>query len=199
MRLCYVREMYKTLLDPCVAPVVEPSASIDTLASTGLDGTTLIIVTVLAAVILATGVVAFLKAGTLRGKLTVFLIPALLLGTLAFNSPQSASATTGAPTVASEAVITFTYGVPTFDMDTAEITSEATFINPENCGVLTYQWQTNTYIAGEGPFLNNGVVLTSADPLIVPDCDFYRAQLLTTLTNGSGSITSTSNSVSICD
>jgi len=163
----------------------------------------MIVGAILVAVLLAAGVVAFLKARTLRGKLAAFVIPALLLSGLAFNSPQPASATPvgvpGAPSVVSDASITTNFGGISRSpyIHSISVTTEAVFENPEECGLLSYQWQTSPDLVA--PFVNYGTAVFTTAPAEVADCVDRRIQLVTTLTNSSGSASSISNATGTCD
>jgi hypothetical protein len=194
--------MFMTSLDPCVVPPVETPVAVEALANTGIDGSMMIVGAIVAAVLLAAGIFGFLKARTIRGKLASFVIPALLLGGLGFNSPQPAFATPvgvpGAPSVISEASIVTNWYAIEVGSHSISVTTEAVFENPELCGVLSYQWQTKPS-GDENPFVNYGPVVYTTAPAEVVDCVDRRIQLLTTLTNSSGSATSISNATGTCD
>jgi hypothetical protein len=193
--------MLMTSLDPCVVPPVETPVAVEALANTGIDSSMMIVGAIVAAVLLAAGIFGFLKARTIRGKLAAFVIPALLLGGLGFNSPQSAFATPfgvpGAPSVVSEASIFTNWYAIEVGSHSISVTTEAVFENPELCGVITYQWQTSP--DNVAPFVNYGPVVYTTAPAEVVDCVDRRIQLVTTLTNASGSATSISNATGTCD
>ena len=119
--------MISARLDPCVAPPVAES-----LAATGSDGPLLTIAVIGAIVLVAAGAIAMFTAKTLRGKIAAFVLPAVLLGSLAFNTPAPAFATTGAPTVTTEAVVVSVWDAPLVKYTVTEVTA-ATFRNPEGC------------------------------------------------------------------
>ena len=146
-------------------------------------------------VIVAGGITAVVMAKTLKGKLTALALPVFAVAGLALGNPQPSFAATGAPTVSSEAVIeTGTSSQPS-TLVRIEVTNDAQFANPEDCGTLRYQWQANngTTWVPDGDPSSTGSARERA--FCEPG---YQERLLITLTNTSGSVTSTSNTVYTC-
>jgi hypothetical protein len=186
--------MITALLDPCVVPPFVPPV-VESLAATGSDGALLTVAMVGAVVLVAAGAFAMLKAKTLRGKIAAFVLPAVLLGSLAFNAPAPAFAAAGAPTVATAGRISASYNSVTDEVTVTETTAVA-FANPEGCGVISYQWQSQANIGDA--WVNSGAALTSAEPLVTAPCIGFATRLLTTLSNNTGSVTSASNEEALC-
>jgi hypothetical protein len=183
------------VLEPCVAALPVAPPVVETLATTGTDGTFLAIGLTVAVVLVAVGVISVMKGRSRRGILAALVLPVLLLGGLALSSPQSAYATTGAPTVTTPAVISSTSGI--VDPEYYQ-TNAAIFDNPEGCGVLSYQWQLNSY--GAVIWDNYGPATASPESEEIADCfgGYDNVRLLTTLTNSSGSVTDSSNVNAMC-
>jgi hypothetical protein len=94
-------------------------------------------------VIVVGGITAVVMAKTLKGKLTALAIPFVAAAGIALGNPQPSFAATGAPTVTTQAVIV--NGTSSAPLTTArfEISADAVFNNPENCGTLSYQWEAS--------------------------------------------------------
>jgi hypothetical protein len=188
----YVCEMPTPIAEPCVTPVVTPV--VETLASTGTDATFLAIAVTVAAVFVAVGVVSVMKGQPRRGILTALVLPVLLLGGLALNSPQPAYATTDAPTVTTSAVIDAVFDGSLVSYSQLDA---AVFDNPEGCGVLSYQWQVGVLFPDE-VWADLGEPVTTANPATMTLCAHEALRLATTLTNSAGSATDISNEVAVC-
>jgi hypothetical protein len=176
-----------SLLVPCAAPVIPalPNTGLDVWLMTGVGG-----------IVVAGGITAVIMAKTLKGKLTALALPVFAVAGLALGNPQPSIAATGAPTVTTE--ISVGSSGPTLGTDTISLQTDAVFNNPENCGTLTYQWETNTTY--NGPFSATGEATSAFVPFSAEDCGPYnRGRVKVTLTNNSGSVSSTSNDSYLCD
>ena len=175
-----------SLLTPCAGPVVHslPNTGLDVWLMTGVGG-----------VVVAGGIAAVIMAKTLKGKLTALALPLVAAAGIALGNPQPSYAQTGAPTVASDVVIV---GGTSADPQTTarfELASQAQFNNPENCGTLRYQWQASN----GSDWVTDGDASAFSAARERPYCTpGYQERLLVTLTNSSGSATSTSNILYTC-
>lgn len=147
-------------------------------------------------IVVAGGITAVIMAKTLKGKLTALALPVFAVAGLALGNPQPSQAATGAPTVTTQ--IAVGSSGPSGGIDTINLQTDAVFNNPENCGTLTYQWETNT--SWDGPYSVTGAATSAFAPFSAQDCGPYRqGRVKVTLTNNSGSATSTSNASYLCD
>jgi hypothetical protein len=148
-------------------------------------------------VIVVGGITAVLMAKTLKGKLTALAIPLVAAAGIALGNPQPSFADTGAPTVTAQAVIASgTSSVPG-SIARFEISTDTVFANPENCGTLSYQWEASP--DGGTSWVADGDVSSTAVAHERTYCDLgYSEHLKVTLTNHSGSVTSTSNVLNTC-
>lgn len=171
-----------SMLTPCPAALPE----------TGIGAVQYIVYGV-AGLLLAGGITASVFAKSLKLKLMALALPIVASTWVITGNPQPAFATSGAPTVTSEAVIERVDNVePQFGMLTAPV-----FDNPENCGTLSYQWQGGIDSTNPWTWTNEGAATTAPTEFLLPNGYCY-VRLNVTLTNNSGSVTSTSEALGWC-
>ena len=148
-----------------------------------------------AGVLLAGGITAAVMAKSLKAKLVALSLPILAGAWVLTGNPQPVNAATGAPTVTTEAVIQYSG-----DGITAEysLLTDPVFDNPENCGTLSYQWQGGNDTSVPMVWSDSGTSTVSPTEFTLPYPPYCFARLTVTLTNSSGSATSTSNELGWC-